>query len=502
MLFTTLPFAAFFGGVFLIHWLLPPVLRRPWLLLASYLFYLQAIPQYGFLIAAMTLVNYGFGLVLGKGNALRPRGTSGRADRRPLLILAITANLATLAFFKYAALLLGAVWPLARFVGGAQSAPVVQILLPLGISFFTFEFIHYVVEVARGAPPIRNFIDFALFAAFFPTQIAGPIKRFPDWVKQIRAPTPLREVQADVAVSLILRGMAKKIIIADMLAPLVANGFDHPDRLGFLATWCAIYAFAAQIYADFSGYTDIGRGCALLLGYRVPENFRQPYRASNPADFWDRWHISLSQWLRDYLYIPLGGSRVAPWRICLNLMLTMALGGLWHGASWHFMLWGAYQGLLLVGYRLWSRGAAKALWLRGMLTTRHAVLVGRVVTFHLVCLGWVLFRATSPATIQTMLATALTPTRHDFFAGFLIVIPPVAALAGFVLLGTAIAVLWGWWAEWLRAGSRPWLDLEARLTAWQQRGEPFVRPAVLLALLLLIAIWPQGVAQRFIYFQF
>ncbi len=328
MLFTTLPYALFFAVVFTGHWLLPRPLRRLWLLIASYVFYVQAIPQYALLIGALTLVNYGFGLALAlrlppsEPDAARPQAAPWR---KAFLIVAISVNLATLAFFKYAAFALASVWPVIQIFGHAP-APVVEILLPLGISFFTFEFIHYVVEVYRGQPPMRNLIDFALFAAFFPTQIAGPIKRFPDWVKQLHHPARLRVVRADDGLSLIVRGMAKKIIIADTLAPLVGVAFGHPERLGFLAAWCAIYAFAAQIYADFSGYTDIGRGCALLLGYSVPENFAAPYAAHSPSDFWDRWHISLSRWLRDYLYIPLGGSRRPLPRVCLNLLITMALG--------------------------------------------------------------------------------------------------------------------------------------------------------------------------------
>ena len=512
MLFTTLPYAAFFLAVFVVHWLLPRPLRRPWLLVASYVFYIQTFPRYGLLIAAMTLGNYSFGLLLGRlheANSIKPlsirrmgRGWGGAVSRRFILILAITANLATLAFFKYAALLLDGLWPVIRLAAHTPTEPALAIILPLGISFFTFEFIHYVVEVYRGQPPIRNLIDFALFAAFFPTQIAGPIKRFPDWVKQIHAPLRLREVQADVALGLILRGVAKKIIIADLLSSMVAVGFARPDRLGFLATWFIIYAFAVQIYADFSGYTDIGRGCAMLLGYAVPENFKSPYQARNPSEFWERWHISLSRWLRDYLFIPLGGSRVPRARIYVNLMITMALGGLWHGASWHFMLWGVYQGALLVGYRLWAQAVAYVPRLQAALATRHGVLLGRVATAHLVCLGWVLFRADTGPLAWTLITSALHPARHNFTAGFPTLVPSMASLPVVVMVGALLVVLCGWLADWVRAGSPTWQTLEGRLALWQLRWAPIARPALYLALLLLIAIWPQGAAQRFIYFQF
>jgi alginate O-acetyltransferase complex protein AlgI len=622
MLFTTLPFAAFFLVVFAVHWCLPRPMRRVWLLVASYFFYMQALPQYGLLIGALTLINYFFGLALGKRNTEATevytewhgretkdsssppnslaqlsmsthiptifsvlRGPSVLSVFRPhlrhaLLIMAIVANLGTLAFFKYATLLLDAVWPLAQMAHPGALEPALAIILPLGISFFTFEFIHYVVEVYRGQPPIRNPIDFALFAAFFPTQIAGPIKRFPDWVKQLRAPARLRDVAADRALSLILRGMAKKILVADLLAPVVAQAFARPDRLGFVTTWLAIYAFAAQIYADFSGYTDIGRGCAMLLGYSVPENFASPYQARNPSEFWDRWHISLSTWLRDYLYIPLGGSRRRLPRVCLNLLLTMALGGLWHGASWHFMLWGVYQGALLIAYRLWAtatqgpecgmtrndRGIARdhtihclcsaiasvirKLPITPRLTVSRAKrrssdqavregglrggtplgaqtvsitaarmpnasarcsiprysafgsLLGQLVTFHLVCLGWVLFRADTWPLAWTLITSALHPMRHNFWAGFQWFAPGALALPGVVLAGAALVVLRGWVGAWLAGISAGWRTLEKQATAWHARWEPHLRPALQLALLLLIAIWPQGAAQRFIYFQF
>ncbi len=491
MLFTTLPYALFFAAVFVGHWLLPPPLRRPWLLVASYVFYMQAIPQYAYLIGAMTLANYGFGLLLG----------TTVAWRRAILITAIGANLATLAFFKYAAFALDSIWPLVRHVDHTPE-PVVAIFLPLGISFFTFEFIHYVVEVYRGQPPIRHPIDFALFAAFFPTQIAGPIKRFPDWVKQLRQPTRLRDVRADEGLSLIVRGMAKKIIIADTLSPLVAVAFAHPERLSFVTAWCAIYAFAAQIYADFSGYTDIGRGCALLLGYSVPENFAAPYAARSPSEFWDRWHISLSRWLRDYLYIPLGGSRRPLPRVCMNLLITMALGGLWHGAAWHFMLWGGYQGLLLVGQRLWEARKAPDVARAGQ-QHRWQVLFGQIATFHLVCVGWVLFRAATPEALGNVLLAAGTPWRAGA-AGVALVQPSALGLPALVLAACAALVVWGWLREAftprsvqsdmapaapLSAATNPHLALAAR-------------PIAIIALLVLVCIWPQGAAQRFIYFQF
>ncbi|HKD75919.1 MAG TPA: MBOAT family O-acyltransferase, partial [Ktedonobacterales bacterium] len=445
MIFTSLAYGAFFVVVFVIHWLLPRGLRRPWLLIASYYFYLHAFPIYGLLIAGMTAGNYVMGRIIWPASG---------GWRRAMLVVAIAGNLLTLGYFKYTNLLLPGIWPALRLLPEMPRSPMIlNIILPLGISFFTFEFIHYVVEVYRGHAPIKNPIDFALFAAFFPTQIAGPIKRFPDWVKQLQHPAKLRDVPAHEGVQLILRGVVKKIVVADMLAPLVATGFAHPERLQFGATWLVIYAFAAQIYADFSGYTDIGRGCAMLLGYAVPINFNSPYQARNPGEFWERWHISLSRWLRDYLYIPLGGSRVAPWRIYLNLMITMALGGLWHGASWHFMIWGVYQGALLVGHRLWQQGSALLpLPAQHWAASRHGILAGRIATFHLVCFGWLIFRADTPESLGTLIRVALVPHFANLSGGLSDLTTPSLTLACAVLAVAAIIVVSGWLTDWLRDG--------------------------------------------------
>jgi alginate O-acetyltransferase complex protein AlgI len=494
MLFTTLEYGAFFGVVFVAHWLAPRPLRRPMLLVASYFFYLQAIPQYGFLIGGMTLANYLAGFAIGRAQ--------GRW-RRGLLIGAIIIDLATLGFFKYIGLIVQTLTPALHLLPSlAGDSFTIDVILPLGISFFTFEFIHYVVEVARGQPPIRNPIDFALFAAFFPTQIAGPIKRFPDWVKQLRQPVALRDVRADEAVFLIVRGAFKKIAIADVLSPLVAQAFSQPDRLGFGAAWLAIYAFAAQIYCDFSGYTDIGRGCALLLGYAVPENFNNPYQSRNPTEFWKRWHISLSRWLQDYLYIPLGGSRVPEWRMYLNLMITMALGGLWHGASWHFMAWGIFQGGLLVGHKLYARWLGSQTRLGAWTASRTGVLAGQIATFQLVCLGWVLFRAPSIASALQFFRLALVPAGKPLDADLTVLTTGANALPATILLIAALVVVSGWLHTWVRAGEPGWRRIEARAEALWMRVAPVARPALYLALVMLIAIWPTGTIQRFIYFQF
>ncbi|HUS14589.1 MAG TPA: MBOAT family protein, partial [Chloroflexia bacterium] len=397
MLFNSIYYAFFLPIVLVLYWTVPRRLRYPLLLIASYLFYMNWIPAYLGLILGLTVVNYGFGIWLGHH---RHRGILG---------LAVATNLGVLVYFKYANFLLDS----ARSAG--LDYPTAQILLPLGISFFTFEFIHYVVDVWRGDPPVRDPVQFALFAAFFPTQIAGPIKRYQAFVHQLEAYPRFDAALAQEGVGLILRGLFKKVVLADALAQFANRGFDQPAALGSVDAWIAVYAFAFQIFFDFSGYTDIGRGSAQLFGFTVPENFAAPYLSPNLASFWRRWHMSLSSWLRDYLFIPLGGSRVSRLATYRNLWLTMTLGGLWHGAAWHFVAWGAYQGVGLVALRwMGDRGAAPAMGpplpgpddarparLRRMRLSLRSAL-GVAATFHFICLGWVLFRAENLGVVGTL----------------------------------------------------------------------------------------------------
>jgi alginate O-acetyltransferase complex protein AlgI len=462
------------------------------------------IPVYLGLILGLTVINYGFGLLL------------GRDRRRGWLALAVVTNLGVLAYFKYANFFLDS----GRSLG--LDWPTQNILLPLGISFFSFEFIHYTVDVWRGSPPVRNFVQFALFAAFFPTQIAGPIKRYQAFVHQLREYPAFNAALAGEGVYLILRGLFKKVVLADNLARIANLGFDHAPDLGSLDTWFAVYAFAFQIFFDFSGYTDIGRGSAQLFGFTVPENFEAPYLSRNLSDFWRRWHISLSSWLRDYLFIPLGGSRVSRARTYLNLFLTMTLGGLWHGAAWHFLLWGAFQGAGLAALR-WmgevrkQRLAAPALPAatdpmepgepprhtsdealqaappqpQTRFRLSHAALgwvFGIVATFHFTCISWVLFRAPDLDTIRIMLTRLLTPMagKGDIFA----------TNDYWTVLGVMLAYFGGvGGATWLR-GVLPPARWE-RLVAWQWA----VRPVAYAAMVVWIILFPAA-AQRFLYFQF
>lgn len=383
MLFNSLQYLVFLPTVFLLFWFLPHRFRVPLLLVASYVFYMSWKPLYGLLIFGLTLANFLLVPMIGKQVEHKKRW----------LGIVIAVNLITLGIFKYTGFALNTVKDGLHVAGINWREPHLHILLPLGISFFVFEFIHYAFEVYRGRQVVSSFPQFALFASFFPTQIAGPIKRYQDFIPQLSIPAKFKWSYLDEGMQLILMGLAKKVIIADNLALVAQAGFSHPDSFSSLDLWLITYAFAFQIFFDFAGYTDIARGSAMLFGYKVPINFNLPYLAANVADFWHRWHISLSTWLRDYLFIPLGGSRCGKWLNYRNLFLTMTLGGLWHGAAMHFLVWGAYQGLILIAHREYVNVLKRVGVFETVCKSKlyHAVSVA--VTFQLVCVGWVFFRA-------------------------------------------------------------------------------------------------------------
>lgn len=389
MLFNSEQYLLFLPCAVLLTWITPPTLRPLFLLLASYYFYAAWNAPFLLLIISLSVFNYAVGLCQG---SRQPRS-------RALLALAVVVDLGALGVFKYVGLLDRTTETLATVLGLPAHLPLVQLILPLGLSFFTFEFVHYQVDLYRGFTPVRDPIRFFLFPAFFPTQIAGPIKRYQDFDKQVRARPEFSSTLFVEGCELISRGLFKKVVLADgILLPLVTAVFAKPTEATCIDAWSALIAFALQIYFDFSGYTDIGRGSAQLLGYTVPENFQAPYLATSLRDFWHRWHISLSSWLRDYLYIPLGGSRKGAKRTHVNLIITMALGGLWHGAGWHFMVWGFGHGIVLAINRGWDTSSRRRFVWPPLLAIGAAWLATQLTVMFL----WCAFRAPDLATLAIL----------------------------------------------------------------------------------------------------
>ena len=462
MLFPTFTFALFFVVVLTVGWLMPG--RRAWwklfMLAASYFFYGYWDMRFVGLIAASTVVNQAAATWLDR---LQHPGA-----RRAIVSVAVGANLASLGFFKYAGFFVDSAESALEGLGIAADLPLLNFILPVGISFFTFQAISYVIDVYRGTTEPAKPLDFAVYLAFFPQLVAGPIVRAHELIPQLNEPRALRHTEFTRAVTLIAAGLFKKMVVATYLAEaLVDDVFAFPDRFSSLEVLLGVYGYAVQIYADFSGYTDIAIGVALLLGIRLPENFNQPYRAATIQEFWRRWHMSLSRWLRDYLYIPLGGNRGGAWRRDRNLLLTMLLGGLWHGAAWTFVLWGIFHGVgLLVERRLG--------W-------RLPRVLAPVVTFHFVCFGWILFRAESLGAAGAVLARLFGAWTTEFTS---LTWAPVA------LIVAALAVHF-----WPRAASEHTIRAASHL--------PVAVTAMAFAfwLVVLEQFGPEGVAP-FIYFQF
>ncbi|MDP3937110.1 MAG: MBOAT family O-acyltransferase [Deltaproteobacteria bacterium] len=417
MLFNSYPFLIFFLAVLVTYRAIPARHRVSLVLGASLLFYFLWIPQYLLLLLVDIGVNYAL---------LRAMVRSSRPRR--YLAAVLVFNLGLLGWFKYAAFIvssIAAAWGIFEPV----ALPTPKILLPLGISFYTFMIIALAVDTYRGdIEPVKSLRDYAVFMCFFPHLIAGPILRGSEFLPQLRKVTGASPEQVRRGAWLIASGLVKKVLLADLLlAPFVNVVFGAPGFASAPEHLVAVYSFAFQIYFDFSGYTDIARGAALLLGFELPLNFEEPYLARDPAEFWRRWHMTLSRWLRDYLYVPLGGNRKGRARTLVNLMLTMLLGGLWHGAAWNFVIWGGFHGLLLVAHRLLAAGRRRA---ERPLRWSDALRI--VLLFHAVCLLWIFFRANTFADASAVL--------HRLFTGTYTQTWPVLQI-GIVALCAALHVL-------------------------------------------------------------
>lgn len=482
MTFDSLDFLIFFAVIFTAWFYIRDrerSVRNGFLLLASYFFYGYWSPPFVALLLTSTLVDFYLGRAIASTEATR--------TRKQLLGLSVVVNLGILGFFKYFNFFIDS----ALMILPSESffAPSLEVILPVGISFYTFQSMSYSIDVYRkNIKPSDSLLDFALYVAFFPQLVAGPIERAANMLPQFARGPRIDVARTLDGFDLCVRGYFKKIVIADNLAPLVNMVFADVDSASSLTLWVACYAFAIQVYCDFSAYTDIARGTAKLLGFELMENFRSPYRSLNVGEFWRRWHISLSTWFRDYLYIPLGGFGGSKFMQLRGLFLVMALGGLWHGAAWNFVLWGLFHGTLLVLHYIsvpYLRMATVTFNPSGKFLFR---LLSWFVTFHLVIVSFVMFRAQSVGDIATALQKMLLNPFADISRTGLNFIPNASpgeqAFYTVLILGTLLTQFTNFDAQikWLR--------------------HPIVRGGRGAAALMFIFLLFPAVKEQFIYFQF
>jgi alginate O-acetyltransferase complex protein AlgI len=472
MIFSSFEYLVFFLGALIVSWLLVgrPQLRILFLLLASYYFYASNNGMLLLVILFSTALDYGLGIKIEE--------TPTPEKRKKWLIISMVANLGILAFFKYANFFADSITSLSAAAGYDTGWKPMDIILPVGISFYTFQSMSYTIDVyMKRLPAERSFMRFAFFVAFFPQLVAGPIVRARYFLHQIPQKPHLTIRAFEASLYLIFFGLFKKIILADTLGQYADAAFAVPGEADALTAWLGLYAFTFQIYFDFSGYTDIAMGCSRLLGFRLPPNFRRPYTATSFTEFWRRWHISLSFWLRDYLYKPLGGNRFGEVRTYANLMITMLLGGLWHGAAWTFVLWGGIHGLLLAAEKKLGVGYLASDF-KGKPVRR---ILRSLIVFQIIVLTWLPFRAENWDHFMT-LASALTRVNP---AGFT------------VTLGMGVAILMmagGLAVQWMGEGfsvKRRFLSLPL-----------WVKAGLYGALAALIVVFAARGTQPFVYFQF
>src|SRR6266481_3093969 len=480
MLFNSIGFAIFFPVVTAIFFLLTQRSRVHWLLAASCFFYMVFIPAYILILVITILIDYFAGIFLER--------VQDRTKRKILLWVSILSTCMVLFIFKYFDFFTGTFVGLAGLLGWHLPRPVMSIILPIGLSFHTFQSLSYVVEVYRGNQKAeKNFVVYSTYVMFFPQLVAGPIERPQNLLHQFQEWHAFNYVNANSGLKRMAWGFFKKLVVADRLALYVNDVYSAPRNFNGLQLTLATFFFAYQIYCDFSGYSDIAIGAAEVLGFRLMENFKTPYYSLSVSEFWRRWHISLSTWFRDYLYVPLGGSRVSKRRHILNLLITFSVSGLWHGANWTYVLWGLVNGLyLVIGWltKDWRNRLCDAVGLREHTAVRKAIMLS--VTFILTCVAWILFRAKNmgdAAYIFTHLATG-----WDFQSiateQFLLRQIPVAFAA---ILALEIGQLWN------RAVSVPSIVGKLPVVA---------RWALYASFVMMVVMFGVYNKMQFIYFQF
>lgn len=490
MLFNSVEFLIFFPIVVIAYFLCPPRYRWALLLAASYLFYAAWRFEYALLLLLSTVVDYYAARAMGR--------VPDQAGRRTYLLLSLVVNLGLLFTFKYFNFFNESVRGLFSLFNVEYEFAGLRVLLPVGISFYTFQSLSYIFDVYRGKlAPEPHFGIFALYVAFFPQLVAGPIERATHMLPQFHVQHFFKEAQVNSGLRLMLWGMFKKVVIADRLAVYVNQVYNHPTDYPGWPLLLATYFFAFQIYCDFSGYSDIAVGAARVLGFDLMENFRQPYVARSVAGFWRRWHISLSTWFRDYLYIPLGGNRVASWRWYLNLTIVFLVSGLWHGAKWTFVIWGALHAFFILAEIGLGRLSLWLLRRRGRTTDTLLPNWAKIVlTFHLVLFSWIFFRANSLPDAWFIVRN-LWQTGDSAFT--------TAIFAPWQAAGVA--------DPWLEMGLAVGLIVVLELIQWFERyiatmertfiGNPrWLRWAAYVAMAVAIANLGAAIDTPFIYFQF
>jgi len=397
MNFNSFSFLFFYPIVLLLFFRLPHKFRWGMLLIASYYFYMSWNPELIFLILFTTAVSYYSAIIMEK--------TEKKSTKKLWLIITLVTSLGILFFFKYFNFLSSSVTNAITAFGIPTQSFTLKLILPVGISFYTFQTLSYVIDVYRGnIPAEHHFGYYALFVSFFPQLVAGPIERPENLLPQLKSEHTYNSTEAAIGAKRMLAGFFKKIVVADLLAPYVNTVFNHPTNVSGISIAIAAMLFAIQIYCDFSGYTDIAIGCARVMGIHLMQNFNNPYTAENIRDFWARWHISLTSWFKDYLYIPLGGNRCSKFRHYTNIMIVFLVSGLWHGANWTFALWGFLHGFYQVIGNL-TVNIRMDFYRRMKINTdsHFAHLFRRTITFLLVCFAWIFFRANNPHDLYILL---------------------------------------------------------------------------------------------------
>ncbi len=474
MLFNSTTYVVFLAVCFLVVWLLRNQQKKIIvLILASYFFFIFDSGKLIVILLFTTLLDYYIGLKIAVSQNQR--------SRKIYLITSLSISLGILSFFKYVNFGILSFNSLFVFLHVPFSYHTLEVILPIAISFYTFETMSYIIDVyRRKIEPCRSLLKFMLFMAFFPKLIAGPIMRAYEFLPQLEKPFQITTGNSKIGISYILQGLIKKVVVADNLAVLVDHVFQSP-AVSSLQTIIGAIAFGIQIYCDFSGYSDIAVGSAKLFGINLSMNFNKPYSATSPADFWKRWHITLSSWLKDYLYIPLGGNRKGRISTYRNILITMLLGGLWHGASMNFLLWGTYWGILLVGYHI-IRATSTPLF-NYFREKKIGIMLSWLVTQYLIFLGWILFRVHDVSSMRGYVESYLfmypLAIDYSFFINYIVSIFLIFAFILFSIFSRKSV-----FADYLSA---------QKMLVWG---------IYIVFILLLISLFVPGTTPTFLYFQF